>query len=61
MALYDFGMTDDGTCYLVMELLDGVDLETLVQVTGPLPPESDLPPLPSPILLPGHGAGSPEK
>src|SRR5262249_7215424 len=38
VALYDFGLADDGTCYLVMELLDGVDLETLVRLTGPLPP-----------------------
>jgi serine/threonine-protein kinase len=30
-ALYDFGATDDGTLYYVMELLDGVDLEHLVR------------------------------
>ncbi len=36
--LYDFGMTDDGAFYLVMELLDGLDLETLVERFGPVPP-----------------------
>jgi len=37
--LYDFGTTDDGSFYYVMELLDGIDLETLVQEHGPLPTE----------------------
>jgi tRNA A-37 threonylcarbamoyl transferase component Bud32 len=35
--LYDFGATSDGTLYFAMELLDGMDLETLVRQTGPLP------------------------
>ncbi len=39
IQLYDFGVADDGTFYYVMELLDGFDLETLVQRFGPLPPE----------------------
>jgi serine/threonine-protein kinase len=39
IELYDFGVTDDGTFYYVMELLDGFDLETLVNQFGPLPPE----------------------
>jgi serine/threonine-protein kinase len=37
VALYDFGVTDDQTFYLVMELLDGMDLELLVRRKGPLP------------------------
>jgi len=37
VELYDFGETEDGTLYFAMELLDGVDLETLVRETGPLP------------------------
>ena len=35
--LYDFGTTDDGTFYYVMELLDGIDFQTLVDTYGPLP------------------------
>jgi serine/threonine-protein kinase len=38
IQLYDFGVTHDQTFYLVMELLDGIDLETLVQRFGPVPP-----------------------
>lgn len=37
VELYDFGVTDDGTLYLVMEYLDGMDLESLVREKGPLP------------------------
>ncbi|HEX9728057.1 MAG TPA: serine/threonine-protein kinase [Gemmatimonadales bacterium] len=37
IALYDFGVTGGGRFFYVMELLNGVDLETLVQRTGPLP------------------------
>jgi eukaryotic-like serine/threonine-protein kinase len=37
--LYDFGVSQDGTFFLVMELLDGLDLETLVERFGPLPAE----------------------
>jgi eukaryotic-like serine/threonine-protein kinase len=37
VELYDFGVTADQTLYFVMELLDGMDLETLVRRFGPLP------------------------
>jgi eukaryotic-like serine/threonine-protein kinase len=38
IALYDYGRTDDGTLFYVMELLEGTDLESLVERFGPLPP-----------------------
>ena len=34
--LYDVGMTDDGVFYYVMELLEGLDLETLIRRHGPV-------------------------
>jgi len=37
IQLYDFGTTDDGTFYYVMELLEGMDLRTLVERFGPVP------------------------
>ncbi len=37
VELYDFGVTADQTLYFVMELLDGMDLESLVKLHGPLP------------------------
>jgi serine/threonine-protein kinase len=37
VELYDFGVTDDDRLYFVMELLDGMTLETLVRTTGPVP------------------------
>ncbi|MBX3465414.1 MAG: serine/threonine protein kinase [Planctomycetes bacterium] len=38
VSLYDFGVADDGAFYYVMELLEGLDLETLVERYGPAPP-----------------------
>ena len=37
VVLYDFGVTEDQTLYLVMELLDGMDLDSLVRAHGPMP------------------------
>jgi hypothetical protein len=37
--LYDFGVTREGTFYYVMEILDGLDLESLVRRFGPVPAE----------------------
>lgn len=39
VSLYDFGISDDGVFYHVIELLRGMDLEKVVQKFGPLPPE----------------------
>jgi serine/threonine-protein kinase len=36
--LYDFGVAPDGQFYYVMELLDGISLQTLVETFGPQPP-----------------------
>jgi serine/threonine protein kinase len=37
IQVFDFGITEEGTFYYVMELLVGRDLETLVRDFGPLP------------------------
>ncbi len=37
IELYDFGVSDDGSFYYVMELLDGFDVDTLIRKFGPLP------------------------
>jgi serine/threonine-protein kinase len=39
VRLYDFGVTDSGTFYYAMELLDGMDLESMVRLEGPMRPE----------------------
>ena len=39
VQVYDFGASDDGIHYIAMEYLCGLDLETMVNRYGPLPPE----------------------
>jgi hypothetical protein len=39
IELYDFGVSQDGAFYYVMELLDGLDIESLVSRFGAVPPE----------------------
>ena len=38
VQVYDFGRTQDGDFYYAMELLKGLDLESMVTRYGPLPP-----------------------
>jgi serine/threonine-protein kinase len=37
VSLYNYGVSEDGLLYYVMEYLEGYDLEKLVKRTGPLP------------------------
>jgi len=39
VQLFDFGQAEDGTLYYVMEMLVGMDLESLVARFGPIPAE----------------------
>jgi len=39
ISLHDFGVTPEGVFYYVMELLEGLDLESLVKRFGAVPPE----------------------
>ncbi len=39
IEVFDYGHTDDGTFYYVMEYLPGINLEEMVQQYGVLPPE----------------------
>jgi serine/threonine protein kinase len=37
VAIYDFGVSEDGVAYLVMELVEGLNLRTIINDAGPLP------------------------
>ena len=43
VTLFDFGVADDGAFYYVMELLEGLDADTLVKRFGPMPAERVVP------------------
>ena len=36
--IYDFGITEDGAFFYVMEFLEGMNLDTMIRRFGPLPP-----------------------
>ncbi len=59
VRLYDFGVTSGGALYYVMELLDGMDLQAMVQRFGPLDPERAVDFLEQAChaLAEAHGAG----
>lgn len=40
VSIYDFGVTQDGTVYLVMELLEGDNLRQLIRKLGPFQPST---------------------
>ena len=37
IKVFDFGASDDGVFFIAMELLDGMDLEAIVERVGPMP------------------------
>lgn len=39
IRIHDWGITDDGVWYYAMDLLEGVDLATMVKRSGPMPAE----------------------
>ena len=39
IEVFDFGIAQDGTFYYVMELLNGLDLQSLIEKHGAIPPE----------------------
>jgi serine/threonine-protein kinase len=39
VTLFDFGVADDGSFYYVMELLEGLDADSMIRRFGPMPAE----------------------
>ncbi len=59
VTIYDFGVRETGSPYFVMELLEGMDLFSLVERFGPLPPQRAVHVLRQACrsLAEAHGAG----
>lgn len=38
VGLYDFGVSDEGSFYYAMELLEGIEMESMIERFGPQPP-----------------------
>jgi serine/threonine-protein kinase len=59
VTVFDYGRTPDGTFYYAMELLDGRNLEELVDARGPMPPARVIHVLGqvAAALVEAHGAG----
>lgn len=59
VPIYDFGRTADGSFYYAMELVEGLDLQRLVDDHGPQPPERVVHLLvqAAEALVEAHGAG----
>ena len=55
VELYDFGVTEEGRLYLVMELLEGITLDMLVRQHGPVPPARVIHVLAPDLRLAGGG------
>ncbi len=57
--VFDVGVLDDGTPYMVMELLEGIDLERLIEERGRLPAEvaAELVTQACEAVAEAHGAG----
>ncbi|MEM9693326.1 MAG: serine/threonine-protein kinase, partial [Myxococcota bacterium] len=59
VTIFDYGRTADGVFYYAMELIDGLTLDELVEVAGPLPPHRAVHLLRQMVgpLVEAHGVG----
>ena len=56
IEIYDYGHTEDGTFYYVMELLPGLSLEELVEHHGPVAPRARRPPAAASVRCASRGS-----